>query len=135
MFKLLVYGTLMSGFGNNKHFLSEAKLLGEIKALSGFTMIDLGCFPGVIESDNTEDTICGEVYEITEDILKHCDALEGYNKDNPAMGLYRRELISTPLGQAYIYLYNLRRDRGAYSSMIVPEGNWREYHRPFVTEE
>jgi gamma-glutamylcyclotransferase (GGCT)/AIG2-like uncharacterized protein YtfP len=77
-------------------------------------MVDLGAYPGVLKNGGT--AIEGEVYEVSIQQMLGLDRLEGYPH------AYGRELIATPWGKAWIYLYrgNLK-DRA-----VIPTGVWRE---------
>ncbi len=100
---IFVYGTLMKGRSNYAHFLAPADPVtrGEIK---GFTMFDIGSFPGIVKG---EGTVKGEVYKVNKKQLEAIDRLEceGY--------LYKKELVNVEcelLGEmdieAYVYVYN-----------------------------
>ncbi len=92
---VFVYGTLRQGESNH-HFLAGAQLLGMHETQPEYALYDLGAYPAVIQGHNT---ILGEIYLIDDDTLQALDKLE----DVPIE--YRRELIDTPFGQAWIYLY------------------------------
>ncbi|WP_319536078.1 gamma-glutamylcyclotransferase [uncultured Vibrio sp.] len=92
---VFVYGTLRKGEYNH-HYLSSAQFLGLHESDAQYTLYDLGPYPGVSEGHRS---VQGEVYMIDDDTLVALDKLE----DVPVE--YRRESISTPFGQAWIYLY------------------------------
>ncbi len=100
---IFVYGTLMKGRSNYVHFLAPAEPVtrGEIK---GFTMYDIGSFPGIVKGDGI---VKGEVYKVNETQLQAIDRLEGEGY------LYKKELVTVEcdlLGEmdieAYVYVYN-----------------------------
>lgn len=70
--KIAVYGTLKAGFGNSR-VIAGATFLGYGKTLPQFTMVDLGAFPGVVHTGDTEVSI--EVYEVEN--IRGVDNLEG----------------------------------------------------------
>jgi len=123
MTKVFVYGSLLSGFSNHG-LLKTATFLGPAKTPKGFAMLDLGYFPGVIPSDIHETPIFGEVYEVDDETLQRLDRLEGYHKEEPTSGLYRKMDIDTEFGKATIYIYNNHYGRGG----IVENGDWRSYY-------
>ncbi|ALR16607.1 MULTISPECIES: gamma-glutamylcyclotransferase [Vibrio] len=92
---VFVYGTLRKGEYNH-HYLSSGQFLGLHESDAQYTLYDLGPYPGVSQG---HQTIQGEVYLIDDDTLTALDKLE----DVPVE--YRRESISTPFGQAWIYIY------------------------------
>ncbi len=92
---VFVYGTLRQGEYNH-HYLSSAQFLGLHESEAQFTLYDLGPYPGVSEG---QQSVQGEVYMIDDDTLAALDILE----DVPVE--YRRESISTPFGEAWIYIY------------------------------
>ena len=89
---IFVYGTLRQGESNHG-ILSQAQRLGQHETPPEYALYDLGTYPAVISG---HQVIFGEVYLIDDVILKALDALE----DVPVE--YRRELIDTPFGQAWI---------------------------------
>lgn len=123
MHKVFVYGSLLSGMGNNA-LLKDAKFLGKATTTPGFQMLDIGWFPGVVE-DPSGITIHGEVYEVSDETLARLDRLEGFRVCDPENGLYNRKNIETSFGEAIIYIYNnhLGRDKN-----FVTSGNWRLYY-------
>ena len=91
MDRLVAYGTLKDS--------PAFKPLGPI-TLEG-TLYDLGMFPGAVDINNSDHTFEAFVYAIDPSWWKHLDIYEGV-----ASGLYRREQIDTPYGDAYIYVFN-----------------------------
>ncbi|OLQ92064.1 gamma-glutamylcyclotransferase [Vibrio ponticus] len=107
---VFVYGTLRRGESNH-HFLSAAQFLGLHETAAEYAMYDLGAYPAVISG---HQSIFGEVYLIDNEILNSLDRLE----DVPVE--YRRELINTPFGDAWIYIFQ---DEKKLNS-IISSGNW-----------
>ncbi len=97
---LFVYGTLKRG-GSRHWLLQDFPFLGRAKA-KGFVLYDLGPYPAMVRGAGV---VCGEVYEVSEEVLQALDWVEGV----PV--LYRRELIEvvfedgTPL-KAWAYIYD-----------------------------
>ena len=111
---VLVYGSLRERMYN--HRLIERigkKLIANNIVIEGYTMKDLGAFPGIVKGDNK---ILCELYETTkEDIERSFDRLEGYDRLNPKRSFYIREYIDLPnkikvddkeISKAYIYSLN-----------------------------
>ena len=96
MTRVFVYGTLKRGHGNHL-LLCASRFLGECHTPPVYSLHDLGFFPGLVSGGQT--SITGEVYEVNDDTLEALDVLEGYPR------FYDRELIDTPYGAAWVYVY------------------------------
>ncbi|EHD20272.1 MULTISPECIES: gamma-glutamylcyclotransferase family protein [Brenneria] len=92
--RIIVYGSLRRKQGNS-HWMTNAQWLGDCR-LDGFELYDLGHYPAVVPGNG--EIYC-EVYRISSSILAELDALKRDGHE------YQRELIATPLGNAWIYLY------------------------------
>ena len=96
--RVAVYGTLRRG-GHNHYLLQEdskkSELLGRTYVKDKYTMYNLGTFPALVKEG--EHSIYLEVYRVDKDIFEKLDALEGYPN------WYKRELIDTVFGKAWIY--------------------------------
>lgn len=112
--KVFVYGTLLSGERNN-YLLADSERRGK-EVVSGFSLVDLGSFPACVEDSESEISIIGEVWEISDKTLRQLDYLEGYP------GFYNRKLVPTFDGDAWIYFCNNAKDGRKISS-----GNWKQY--------
>lgn len=108
--RVLVYGTLRQGESNH-HLLSDSQFLGHVVTQAQFQLFDLGPYPAAIKG---EQSLVAEVYFVDEDTMKQLDILEDYPHE------YDRELVSTPHGQAWIYLYQNKR----LLTKIIPSGDW-----------
>ena len=93
---MFVYGTLRKG-QRNHDWLGNAAVVGTCTTLPRFTLVDAGGFPGVIEPG--EQSIVGEVYQISTHVLYDLDELEGYPQ------LFDRRMIDTKFGSCWIYIY------------------------------
>jgi gamma-glutamylcyclotransferase (GGCT)/AIG2-like uncharacterized protein YtfP len=126
MYKVFVYGSLLSGMGNSG-LLSNSKMLGTTISPENFAMVDLGYFPGVIIDETHPGKVMGEVYEVDDDTLKRLDSLEGYRAQDPKSGLYDRMTINTEIGEAYIYIYNNKYGRS--NPNFIENGDWKTYFK------
>jgi gamma-glutamylcyclotransferase (GGCT)/AIG2-like uncharacterized protein YtfP len=110
---VFVYGTLRRNEVNH-YLLAQARYCGTCETPPRYKMVNLGAYPGVVKGGGT--SIEGEVYEVNAQQMADLDRLEGYPQ------AYGREVIATPWGKAWIYLYrgNLR-DR-----VVIPSGIWRD---------
>lgn len=80
--KVFVYGTLRRGHGNNR-LLRDSDCHG-VAVLEGYKMVSLGGFPAIFRGEK-DDTVVGEVYEVTKPVLNSLDRLEGFNRMDPQM--------------------------------------------------
>jgi gamma-glutamylcyclotransferase (GGCT)/AIG2-like uncharacterized protein YtfP len=100
-YKVFVYGSLKSGFHNNR-FLKESEFLGtKYTKETNFMMYSLdGHFPAVVRTNFLEGGIIeGELYEIDFETLIRLDSIESNGE------FYEREIIDLEDGaQGWIYL-------------------------------
>lgn len=108
---VFVYGTLRTGYGNNR-LLVTARRLGDHLTDPKYTMYNTGRFPYVAEGG--KQAITGEVWQVTGDVLRNLDGLEGHPD------FYcRKQDISTKWGDAWIYLLD-----GSDNCPIIESGDW-----------
>lgn len=115
---VFVYGTLMSGLSNHG-YLSKAQFLGRAKTKEKYSLFCRG-IPYVDKRSNLYH-IEGEIYEITDGILKTLDILEGHPN------FYCREEIQviTEEGEEKTCFIYFCRPSG--SAELRKNGNYREY--------
>lgn len=109
--KVIVYGSLMRHQGNS-HWMTNATWLGE-HMLDGYEIYDLGEYPVAVAG---QGKIYGEVYRISSSILAELDRLK-----SEEIG-YKRELVQTPYGSAWMYLYQ----SPVQDLPRITSGNWLE---------
>lgn len=109
--RIIVYGSLRRKQGNS-HWMTNAQWLGDYQ-VEGYELYNLGHYPGVIPG---EGTIEGEVYRIDATTLGELDALRTKG------GEYKRQLVSTPYGSAWMYIYQ----RSVAGRPQIPSGDWLE---------
>lgn len=120
MHKIFVYGTLKSGYGNNR-LIEHANKLGEHTVEAGrYCLVDLGPFPAVMPVDEISGLaptkVTGEVWEVDDQTFERVDGLEGYPH------FYNREKIQTPFGEAWMYF--MQDKHGRNESDICDNGVW-----------
>lgn len=93
---LFVYGTLRYGFELN-HLLRNSPFIG-LGYVEGFKMYDLGGYPGCVKGDGT---IWGEVYQVSEELLRKLDEVEGYS--GTPDDLYERTSVTVNFDQKRKY--------------------------------
>ena len=115
---VFVYGTLRRGEVNH-YMLETARFCGSHTTQSHYKMFSLGAYPAVVRGG--PDAVQGEVYRVDARTLSRLDRLEGY----PVA--YKRRLMPTPWGRAWIYLYR----QGVQGRRRIPDGLWRDarHHR------
>lgn len=122
---VFVYGTLKKGFGNHNYLLGHLEPLAEDK-LAGHKMYSLGGFPAIVESDNEEDVVYGELYEVNPAELRRLDGLEGY-RDGYA-GFYDRKTVTTVGGvEALVYfMHEVGENRPLVESGVWEGGDYKQ---------
>lgn len=109
---LFVYGSLRRGRENSaRHLLTAHSRFVGGAAFNG-VLYDLGMYPAAVPSDQPDDWLVGELYELGEPqlVLSFLDAYEGCNRMPP---LFRRAWtpVSLQNGEqvhAWVYLYARR---------------------------
>lgn len=81
---LFVYGTLKRGCRNHARLAGQI-FVGPARTTPGFTLYDLGGFPGIHAAPGDRTGVAGEVWSVDETTLAQLDAFEGVRE-----GLYRR---------------------------------------------
>ena len=90
--------------------MTNAQWLGDHR-VENYTLYSLGHYPGVVPG---EGTVVGEVYRIDASTLSELDALRTKG------GEYKRQLIQTPYGSAWMYVYQRQVD----GLTRIESGNW-----------
>jgi gamma-glutamylcyclotransferase (GGCT)/AIG2-like uncharacterized protein YtfP len=95
---VFVYGTLKRGNRLSLNLVDGAEFVGKAMTTEPvYNMTDLGAFPAVYP-DLQGYNIKGEVFKVTPAVLETLDMIEGYPD------FYTRTLISTSLGEAWMYV-------------------------------
>ena len=111
---IFVYGSLRKGFYNYKSCgLDKAKFLGE-GFISGFKMFSLGSYPCVVKSNDDNDVIFGEIYEV-DDVTKIRNMELG-------AGYFEEEIIINGI-KAKIYVFN---ENKLHKKILVEGGIWKK---------
>ncbi len=79
-------------------------------------MLDLGPFPGVVDSEQVS-TIQGEIFEVDDQLLQQLDIFEGDH--------YLRKMIFLE-NQSRAWMYFLRSDLLKMTYPVVDNGTWEE---------
>lgn len=111
--KIIVYGSLRRNQGNSR-WLTAAQLLAECN-LDGYEMYYLDHGPAVVAG---KGQVRCEIYHIHSSTLIELDEIKNRNK------IYQRELIQTPYGKAWIYLYRL----SVTGLTLIDSGDWLKRH-------
>ena len=96
---VFTYGTLLKG-ERNHHLLNDEEYI-DIGSISGFTMFNLGTYPG-IKSGN--GIVVGELYLIDDSTLQMLDELE----EEGTLYIRQKTNVHTRNGdfEAFVYIYN-----------------------------
>jgi gamma-glutamylaminecyclotransferase len=81
MIKVFVYGTLKAGYGNNRLLDNESSdLIGKAVLLTPAILACNGSFPylSLIGTSSRKGWVLGEVYQVSEEVMRTLDSLEGY---------------------------------------------------------
>lgn len=93
MQNVFVYGTLKSGFGNNRLMTPEgSRLIGKAVTVDKFDLRCFGGCPGMFPKGDNMRHVEGELWEVNNSVLASLDRLEGHP------GWYRRTPIKVRLG-------------------------------------
>lgn len=114
---LFVYGTLMKG-EINSDLLKDAEFIKSSKTKEKYTLINLGAYPAVVKVPQVK--ISGELYSVTQEILKHTDKLEGYPH------YYDRELIELDGGEKAIMYFLPAENINMKNASVIECGNWKK---------
>jgi len=107
--RIFVYGSLRRKQGNS-HWMTNAQLMGG-HTEENFVLYSLGHYPGAVPGVGG---VIGEVYRIDASTLSELDALRTQG------GEYKRHLIQTPYGSAWMYVYQ----RSVEGLTRIESGNW-----------
>jgi gamma-glutamylcyclotransferase (GGCT)/AIG2-like uncharacterized protein YtfP len=126
MKQILVYGSLRKGKQAHRYLtINHANFIGEIR-LTGYDMLKLGWFPGIIANPENKEGIVGELYEVPDHLfdgmIETLDYYEGYFPDNPDRSLFVRQEVMCCGKPTIIYTYNGKRNAEIVNS--VPSGDW-----------
>jgi gamma-glutamylcyclotransferase (GGCT)/AIG2-like uncharacterized protein YtfP len=125
MKKITVYGSLLEGLGNWKWHLNndESVKLGDHILSGPFKMISFGGFPGLVIDDSVENKIYVETYDVSDEVFKRVERLEGYPS------FYRRTTIDTPFGESEVY--TLANESYSDDRLVLADDdgiiNWKKY--------
>lgn len=104
MHNIFVYGTLKTGYGNNRLLQSSEYCGQDITSSADFKMISLSSFPGVVHTENGFH-ISGELYRVNDKTLQSLDRLESNGS------FYKRELVKLKEFEEDAWMYVLMDDR------------------------
>ncbi|WP_034911774.1 gamma-glutamylcyclotransferase [Erwinia sp. 9145] len=107
--RIIVYGSLRRKQGNS-HWMTNGQWLGDHQ-LEGYALYSLGHYPGIVAG---EGQVYCEVYRIDASTLGELDALRTKG------GEYKRELVRTPYGSAWLYVYQ----RSVTGMRRINSGDW-----------
>jgi gamma-glutamylcyclotransferase (GGCT)/AIG2-like uncharacterized protein YtfP len=115
-----VYGSLRYGMSNYQYYLSSSEYKGTFTTKPEYTLHSLSYYPGLKQNGNY--SVVMEVYEVSEEVLKNLNRLEGYYPGEKST-FYDRIEIDTPWGKAFTYIYVNELSKES----IVESGDWIAY--------
>lgn len=109
--RVIVYGSLRRHQGNSR-WMTHATWLGDY-ILDGYKIYDLGAYPAIVTG---RGKVYCEIYRISSSILAELNILKSEEEG------YKRELVQTPYGSAWLYLY-----QGPVQELPhITSGDWLE---------
>ena len=116
---VFVYGTLMSGFGNNQ-LLANAEFIGKAETSEArFNVYCNGGFPYMVEGG--EHRVVGELWGVTDEQLQRCHRLEGHPQ------WYRATVVPVNHEVGHAMAYIMTQD--VSNARLLPDGDWRKNGR------
>jgi gamma-glutamylcyclotransferase (GGCT)/AIG2-like uncharacterized protein YtfP len=114
---IFVYGTLKKGDPNHAR-LEGSRFVCATRTIENYVMLDLGAFPGILKPEDIShmpvSTIMGEIYQISDQILKELDHYEGE--------WYYREEVHLECGFPAL-MYFLKKIP-PINYKVITNGNW-----------
>ena len=107
--RIIVYGSLRRKQGYS-HWMTNGQWLGDHQ-IDGYELYSLGLYPGVVAG---KGRVYCEVYRIDASTLGELDALRTKG------GEYKRQLMQTPYGSAWLYVYQ----RSVAGKKQIVSGDW-----------
>lgn len=125
---VFVYGSLKKGFYNHSLIAPFEQVA---KGTINGKMYSLGAFPAIVLSDNPEELVHGEIYNVnTPSGLASLDMLEGYNPESK-YNFYNRISVKckTNTGDVIdvlVYCFDNDKQMSLYQRPRVKDGIWKE---------
>lgn len=116
-FLLFVYGTLMSD-GCRNSAIGDQKFVRKATTKTGYQLLDLGSFPGIVRVENDGRQIAGELWEIDTSRLGVLDRIEG------APTLYRMETVDIEGEEAAVYSYFFKLRAKNQNAPVLESNRW-----------
>jgi gamma-glutamylcyclotransferase (GGCT)/AIG2-like uncharacterized protein YtfP len=134
---IFVYGALMKSYGRSgtektTHImLKDSKYLGK-DTLEGFQMRiyenEKKRYPYITPTQNSDNLIYGEVYEVDESVLNAIDTREDYHINRKENSVYNREIKTTSKGKkVWVYISNPALNPALFNpkeDQLVGSGKW-----------
>lgn len=116
-FLLFIYGTLKRD-GQRHRAIQDQTFLGEATTKTGYQLLDLGSYPGLIRVEQDGRKITGELWEIHNSRLPMLDQIEG------APRLYRLEPIEIEGENRKVVSYFFKLLTSAKNAPIIEKNYW-----------
>lgn len=124
---VFVYGSLRKGC-HNHFYLEKSEYIGTFR-LNGFRLLKLcSSYPTAIRTNNVNDEITVEVYEISDETLNTLDRLEGHPNSNlfyrQEVNLMKPDKLNEYKGWIYYCTDEEVLSIRNKESKIIPSGDW-----------
>jgi gamma-glutamylcyclotransferase (GGCT)/AIG2-like uncharacterized protein YtfP len=123
MTKVFCYGTLKQGFHAHRLISSPStKFLGEAATHPRFHLYNVSSFPGMVEGDEPDGGVRGELYEVDDGTLAVLDRYECVSQ-----GLFTRSEVELDDGSvALAYLFSGDEHMGMTRGRRIEAGEWTQ---------
>ena len=120
---MFFYGTFMRGL--SRTFMLEESEFLSLGVVAG-RLFDVGEFPALQQGTGR---VLGELFQVSDRLVEKIDLVEGFEKNNPAGSLFRRQLApvkslaSSQTFQAEVYYYT----DSLTDALLITGGDYRRY--------
>jgi gamma-glutamylaminecyclotransferase len=116
-FLLFVYGTLMRD-GSRNRAISSQTFIREAKTKTGYQLLDLGSYPGLVRVEQDGRQVMGELWEINKSLMPMLDRIEG------APNLYRMEKVEIENEEKEVYSYFFKLKTDNKKTPVIENNCW-----------
>lgn len=116
-FLLFVYGTLMSD-GSRNGAIADQNFLRKAITKTGYQLLDLGSYPGLVRVEQDGRQIEGELWEIHNSRIALLDQIEG------APVLYRMENVDIEGEERSVQTYFFKHKINSSKAPVIENNRW-----------
>lgn len=128
--KVFVYGTLKAGGRFDNSYVATKRTKIDKAHIKGVKILNLGSFPGVIESEDEGSTVFGEIHEFEniDSVIKEMDRIEGYTSSDEKNSLFVRkvvDVVNENTGEPEkVFMYRFNQMKYVNDPDVVESGVW-----------